>query len=105
MSLEGDLMLTSEVLVVLPLFALGSSGAFALMLGVPDIIWMPSVQALMISVGAAPRLRFDLSSQWSLLFRAGVGYPLFFAPEGVQSPSEVFFGMWPDLGIGAAFRL
>lgn len=103
LSLEGALIITGEALAVLPLFKLGRSSALDLALGMPDLTWVTSAQALMVSFGASARLRFELGSRWSLLVRAGACYPLFFEPTGFRSGSN--FGVMLDLGIGVAFRL
>jgi hypothetical protein len=97
---EDGPVITGEAFAVLPLFRLGRSGALDLALGVPDLFWVLSAQACIVSVGAAARLRFALSSWWSRIVRAGAGYPFFFGPTGGARPV-----VWPDLGIGAAFRL
>jgi len=97
---ERALNIAGEAFAVLPLFRFGRSGTFDLALGMLNLFWIPSAQTFVVSFGAAARLRFDLSSRWSLFVRAGAGYPLYFVPEG-----GAWLAVLPDLGVGAAFRL
>jgi hypothetical protein len=97
---EGAFSILADALAVLPLFRLGRSGNCDVALGMLNLFWLPSAPAFVVSFGAAARLRFDLSSRWSLLVRAGAGYPFYYVPKG-----QPWLPILPDLGIGAAFRL
>ena len=102
---ERALNIAGEAFAVLPLFRFGRSGTFDLALGMLNLFWIPSAQTFVVSFGAAARLRFDLSSRWSLLVRAGAGCLFTLDTGGSHVGALNGTYLWPDLGICSAFRL
>ncbi len=108
MDFVGNANITGEALAILPLFRLGRSGALDLALGVPSLMYVGELinSSLIFSVGGTARLRFALGSRWSLSVRAGGGYPFALDSTGLHAGAiDPTLWLWPDLQIGALFRL
>jgi len=103
-------VVTGEALAILPVCRVGRAGTLDLALGVPTLLWGAAPRfplGVTCSAGGGARLRFDIGSRMSLSVRVGGGYLFVLDSSGFHAgPDTLWNGpFYPDLQLGAAFRL
>jgi len=80
-----------------------------LLLGMPTASVLMTLEAAMVSFGASMAGGYRFTDNFSMDFRLGAGFPLFFEQgEDVIRPIRMFFFipyLWPDIVLGFNFAL